>query len=150
MPVAIDFSYVLFMGTQESCNFSEPEMIHNEKQSVAVQVIHEDSENGDSENADSENEEWMYPGQVNFEEHKREHNRQVAAELELIKKLRSEKREKAMDHEAVAIMEKMEQMKKQGEDPCLHFEGDTDVEEFFDDVETENDIETNEEAVEDD
>src|SRR4051812_22713529 len=91
----------------------EPEMIHNKKQSVAVQVIHEDSENGDSENADSENEEWMYPGQVNLEEHKREHNRQVAAELELINKLRSEKREKAMDHEAVAIMEKMEQMKKQ-------------------------------------
>ncbi|KAM0822427.1 hypothetical protein ACQ4PT_071500 [Festuca glaucescens] len=60
-----------------------------------------------------------------------EREKEIAAELELMRELRKQKKQKSESPENVAILEKLRQKKQEREDPFLHFEGDTDVEEIY-------------------
>ena len=59
-----------------------------------------------------------------------EHNKGVA-ELESIQKIKMQKKEVMADPEDLEIIGKLSQQKTQRNDPFMHFEGDTDVEEMY-------------------
>ncbi|KAM0847657.1 hypothetical protein ACQ4PT_054877 [Festuca glaucescens] len=112
--VAVDYSDVMYVGTQQSCN------IQKCKQVVPL---------SDDDDA------FFYPCQYKPEEH----NIKVAEELELMRELKRQKLAKEHDPEVAEIMEKMNRQKRQRDDPYMHYEGDTDVEEVFEDEEEDSD-----------
>jgi hypothetical protein len=61
----------------------------------------------------------------------KDHGVGVAAEIELMTKLRREKKEAEKDPKNVDIEEQLMQQKKQRQHPDQPIEGDTDVEEFY-------------------
>ena len=113
IPVAVDYSDMLYVGTQQSCNQFKAKT--SQFVPVDVDVLSDDDE------------QWFDDGQYRPEDH----NRMVQEELELVKKLKRKKMEKAPTVEEVEILERLAMHKKQKEDPFLHYEGDTDVEELF-------------------
>ncbi|KAM0866725.1 hypothetical protein ACQ4PT_042449 [Festuca glaucescens] len=134
--VAIDYTDVLYIGTQQSCNLKKG------KEVVTV----DDSEDELLDVNGSEDEDFYYDiGQYIPEEIAAEREKAIAAELELIQLLRKQKKQKAESPDNVAILEKLRQQKQQREDPYLHFEGDNDVEEIYepeDESEEEDNVET--------
>ena len=62
----------------------------------------------------------------------------VEEEVVLVKKLKRQKKEREADPELVEILEKMRRQKMQREDIFSHFEGDTDVEEIYEEDEEED------------
>ncbi|KAM0836980.1 hypothetical protein ACQ4PT_061964 [Festuca glaucescens] len=107
VPVAIDLTDVLYVGTQQSCNVPKG-------MQVPVDIM------SDDEDA------FFYPCQYNLEER----NRLVAEEYELMHKLKRQKKEKEPDEEVVQIMHKLDEERKRRSNPAMHYEGDTDVEEI--------------------
>jgi hypothetical protein len=118
-PVAIDYSEVLYVGTQQSCNLGKGKEVVPYLD-VPIDVVHSDDEI------------W---GPLNTGQYvPDDHNKAVEAELELIRKLKRE-REEEETPEDIYIQEKLSQQKKQRLDPEMHIEGDTDVEELYEDEE---------------
>jgi hypothetical protein len=128
VPVAIDYTDVLYIGTQQSCNM---------KKKKGKEVIAVDDIEGDVQDVFSSEDEDLYfnTGEYRPELRAEERARGIAAELELIQKLKKQKKEAEMRPEDADILEKLAEQKKQREDPFLHFEGDTDVEELFEEEE---------------
>ncbi|KAM0829400.1 hypothetical protein ACQ4PT_066876 [Festuca glaucescens] len=116
IPVAVDYSDVMYVGTQQSCSMQKGKEI----------VPLSDDEDG-----------FFYPCQFKPEEH----NRAVTEELELMRELKRQKLAKEEDPEVAHIMEKMNRQKKQRDDPYMHYDGDTDVEELYEDEEESSDDE---------
>ncbi|KAM0836781.1 hypothetical protein ACQ4PT_062089 [Festuca glaucescens] len=116
VPVAIDLTDVLYVGTQQSCNVPKG-------MQVPVDIM------SDDEDA------FFYPCQYNLEER----NRLVAEEYELMHKLKRPKKEKEPDEEVVQIMHKLDEERKRRSNPAMHYEGDTDVEEIYEEEEEESD-----------
>ncbi|KAM0871734.1 hypothetical protein ACQ4PT_039188 [Festuca glaucescens] len=116
VPVAIDLTDVLYVGTQQSCNVPKG-------MQVPVDIM------SDDEDA------FFYPCQYNLEER----NRLVAEEYELMHKLKRQKKEKEPDEEVVQIMHKLDEERKRRSNPAMHYEGDTDVEEIYEEEEEESD-----------
>ncbi|CAM0945121.1 unnamed protein product [Alopecurus aequalis] len=116
VPVAVDISEVVYIGTQQSCNFQYGKC----SEDIPVDVI-------SGEDVMSDEEDFYYDrGEYNHEEH----NRMVQHELDLVEKLQREKRAREPDAETEEIMEMLSKKKKK-RDTVLHYEGDTDVEEFY-------------------
>ncbi|KAM0821169.1 hypothetical protein ACQ4PT_031071 [Festuca glaucescens] len=116
VPVAIDLTDVLYVGTQQSCNVPKG-------MQVPIDIM------SDDEDA------FFYPCQYNLEER----NRLVAEEYELMHKLKRQKKEKEPDEEVVQIMHKLDEERKRRSNPAMHYEGDTDVEEIYEEEEEESD-----------
>jgi len=106
-PVAMDMSECLYIGTQQSCNFGLGKPADYDK--VVDEVDSDD--------------EWMHELQHDY---KADHDKAVASELEYIKEL---KRKRQGGHDG-------HNNKKRGESP-VHFEGETDVEELYEEEEEE-------------
>jgi hypothetical protein len=132
-PVAMDYSDVIFLGTQQSCNMDKGKgKMTADYEVVPVQVI------------DPE-EDLIWSGRNIGEYRPEDHFSGLAEEYELMKKLKRQKKEAELDPESVLIADLLRKQKKARADPELHFEGDTNVEEIF---EVESDS-SNEEEYED-
>ncbi|KAM0857193.1 hypothetical protein ACQ4PT_048645 [Festuca glaucescens] len=133
-PVAIDYSDVLYIGTQQSSNMNKgkaKEVVESDEDEEDLEDGYDsDNEVDDNEVDDNEGGYMYYDGEYRPELAAAEREAAIEAELELMKKLRKQRhaRENAENEE---IMEKLNKMKEQKADPFLHFEGDTDVEEMF-------------------
>ncbi|KAM0912473.1 hypothetical protein ACQ4PT_012773 [Festuca glaucescens] len=133
-PVAIDYSDVLYIGTQQSSNMNKgkaKEVVESDEDEEELEDGYDsDKEVDDNEVDDNEGGYMYYDGEYRPELAAAEREVAIEAELELMKKLRKQRhaRENAENEE---IMEKLNKMKEQKADPFLHFEGDTDVEEMF-------------------
>ena len=106
-PVAVDYSDVVYIGTQQSCNMVKGKgkgIVSGE--SVAVEIL------------DTEDDDDMFCN-----------NEKTLQEDELIRKLKRQ-REEAEDPKEILIMKKLQIMKKQRDDPAEHIEGETNVEEL--------------------
>jgi hypothetical protein len=135
-PVAIDYSDVLYMGTQQSSNMSKGKRKVS-YEVVPVGVIEEDDM-------------FMWEGKQIGEYNPEDHDKGIAEELELIKQLKRQKKEAAEEQQKDKQKQKMKLKEKDNEDSDdedIHIEGDTDVEEFF---EGEEDSEQEEEEDEGD
>ncbi|KAM0904204.1 hypothetical protein ACQ4PT_018170 [Festuca glaucescens] len=95
---------------------------------VAIDYTDEDEEEMEDVNV-SDDEDFYYDGEYRVDLRAAERKAAIAAELELIQKLK--KQRQADNPENKEIMEKLNRMKEQRADPFLHFEGDTDVEEMY-------------------
>jgi hypothetical protein len=115
-PVAMDYTDVVYMGTQQSCNMEKG------KRKACSQIVHVDVLDEDD---------LIWSGRNIGEYRPEDHGVGVAVEIELMKKLRREKKEAEKDPENVDIEEQLMQQKKQRQHPDQHIEGDTDVEEFY-------------------
>ena len=110
-PVAVDFTDALHVGTQQSSN------MHKGVECVYLE----------------EDEEFYYDmGEYRPEER----DKQLAEELEAVKQIQEKNRKgKGIaveeDSEEKQILKILQQQKKQRDDPFMHFEGDTDVEELY-------------------
>ncbi|KAM0849442.1 hypothetical protein ACQ4PT_053734 [Festuca glaucescens] len=135
-PVAIDYSDVLYLGTQQSSNSNMNK--GKGKEVVESDEDEEDLEDGydsdkdvdDNEVGDNEGGYMYYDGEYRPELAAAQREAAIEAELELMRELRK-KRHAAQNAENEEIMEKLQKVKEQKADPFLHFEGDTDVEEMF-------------------
>ncbi|KAM0913460.1 hypothetical protein ACQ4PT_012160 [Festuca glaucescens] len=97
-PLAIDYTDVLYIGTQQSCNL---------KKGKEVFTV-DDSEDELLDVNASEDEDFYYDiGQYRPEERAAEREKAIAAELELIQLLRKQKKQKAESPDNVAILEKL-------------------------------------------
>ncbi|KAM0916913.1 hypothetical protein ACQ4PT_009918 [Festuca glaucescens] len=120
-PVAIYYTDVLYIGTQQSCNM---------KKGKGKEVVELDEDEEEMEDVNvSDDEDFYYDGEYRVDLRAAEREAAIAAELELIQKLK--KQRQAENPENEEIMEKLNRMKEQRADPFLHFEGDTDVEEMY-------------------
>jgi hypothetical protein len=118
-PVAMDYSDVIFLGTQQSCNMDKGKgKMTADYEVVPVQVM------------DPE-EDLIWSGRNIGGYRLEDHFNGLAEEYELMKKLRRQKKEAELDPESVLIADLLKKQKKAKDDPELHFEGDTDVEEIF-------------------
>jgi hypothetical protein len=115
IPIAIDYSNVLYLRTQQSSN------VQKKKKPIVCL---------DSDNEFSGDELFYSRGEYNLEEH----NKGVQRDLELIKKIKKEKHikkeklEEIRDLEEEAILERMRQENMARSDSFQHYEGDTNVE----------------------
>jgi hypothetical protein len=118
-PVAMDYSDVIFLGTQQSCNMDKGKgKITAYYEVIPVQEI------------DPE-EDLIWSGRNIGEYRPEDHFNGLAEEYELMKKLKRQKKEAELDQESVLIADLLKKQKKARDDPELHFEGDRDVEEIF-------------------
>ncbi|CAM0873900.1 unnamed protein product [Alopecurus aequalis] len=115
-PVAMDYSDVIFLGTQQSTSHIPGKKLFG---------VQDDSDTDSHADSEGESEGDFY----DMGEYKPgDHEKGVAEELELINAL---KKKKAIDPEREAILNELEKQKKAREDPFLNYEGDTDVEELY-------------------
>jgi hypothetical protein len=115
--VAIGYTDVIYLGTQQSCNMDKG------KRKASSQIVPFDV-------VDSEDD--LIWSRRNIGEYRpQDHGVRVAVEIELMKKLRRDKKEAEQDPENDAIEEKLMQEKKQRQHLDHHIEGDTNVEEFY-------------------
>jgi hypothetical protein len=133
-PVAIDYSDVLYMGTQQSSNMSKGKRKVS-YDVVPVGVIEEDDL-------------FMWEGKQIGEYNPEDHDKGIAEELELIKKLKRQKKEVAekQKDKQKQKMKLKEKEKDDSDDEDIHIEGDTDVEEFFEGEEDSEEEEEEDEA----
>jgi hypothetical protein len=132
-PVAVDYSDVLYIGTQQSCILDKGK---------GKEVVTEDFVPVDIIDSDDETFGWRNMGQFNPEDH----NRLVEAEFQLLKDLKR-KRKEAESTVDVDIVAKLAHKKKQRDHPDMHIEGDTDVEELFEEEEDSEEEEMQEEDI---
>ncbi|KAM0850096.1 hypothetical protein ACQ4PT_053296 [Festuca glaucescens] len=128
-PMAIDYTDVLYIGTQQSSNMNKgkvKEVVESDEDEEEL----EDGYDSDKEADDNEGGYMYYDGEYIPELVAAEREAAIEAELEQMKKLRKQ-RHATENAENEEIMEKLKKMKEQKADPFLHFEVDTDVEEMF-------------------
>jgi hypothetical protein len=108
----------MYLGTQQISNFS------NEKaKEVGHLVLEEEALDQDD---------LYYSGEM---ENVAVNNIVVPEEEKSRKKLFKEKKASVPDAEEEEILEQMKQQKMQRDDPFLHYEGDIDIEEFYEESE---------------
>ncbi|KAK1650008.1 hypothetical protein QYE76_067813 [Lolium multiflorum] len=132
-PVAIDYSDVLYIGTQHSSTMNKgkgKEVAESDQDEDLEDGYDSDKEVNYNEVGEYEGEYMYYDGEYRPELAAAEREAAIEAELELMRELRK-KRHAAQNAENEEIMEKLQKMKEQKADPFLHFEGDTDVEDIF-------------------
>jgi hypothetical protein len=132
-PVAIDYSDVVYIGTQHSSTMNKgkgKEVAESDQDEDLEDGYDSDKEVNDNEVGEYEAEYMYYDGEYRPELAAAEREAAIEADLELMREFRK-KRHAAQNAENEEIMEKLQKMKEQKADPFLHFEGDTDVEEIF-------------------
>jgi hypothetical protein len=136
-PVAMDYSDVIYLGTQQSCNMDKGKGKRIIDYGVVpVQMI--------------DPEEDLIWSRRNIGEYRPEdHFNGLAEEYELMKKLKRQKKEAELDPESILIADLLKKQKKARVNPDLHFEGDTDVLEIFEAESDSSDEEEYEEQEED-
>ena len=108
-PVAVDYSDVLFLGTQQSSNRPKGKAV------ASVDV------NSDDEEEIGFTDDFVFDFPAFRPE---EHNIAVQEELDLIEKLKSQKRQREVDEEDTklqAILKRLREIKRQREDPLEKF-----------------------------
>ena len=118
-PVAVDYSHILFVGTQQSCNMEKGKAV-DPGNSVPLH-----SEDDHSEDNPGDDDDMFYMGEYRPVEH----DKAIAEEQEYIRELKR-KREEIVDPEELLMVEKMQADKRQREDLEEHIEAETDVEEL--------------------
>ncbi|KAM0929547.1 hypothetical protein ACQ4PT_001592 [Festuca glaucescens] len=124
-PVAIDYSDVLYIGTQQSSTLNKgkaKEVAESDEDEDLEDGYDSDKEVNDNEVGENEGEYMYYDGEYRPELAAAEREAAIEAELELMRELRK-KRHAAQNAENEEIMEKLQKMKEQKADPFLHFEG---------------------------
>ncbi|KAK1646972.1 hypothetical protein QYE76_064777 [Lolium multiflorum] len=132
-PVAIDYSDVVYIGTQHSSTMNKGKgklVAESDEDEDLEDRYDSDKEINDNEVGEYEAEYMYYDGEYRPELAAAEREAAIEADLELMREFRK-KRHAAQNAENEEIMDKLQKMKEQKADPFLHFEGDTDVEEIF-------------------
>ncbi|KAK1612712.1 hypothetical protein QYE76_036385 [Lolium multiflorum] len=132
-PVAIDYSDVVYIGTQHSSTMNKGKgklVAESDEDEDLEDGYDSDKEINDNEVGEYEAEYMYYDGEYRPELAAAEREAAIEADLELMREFRK-KRHASQNAENEEIMDKLQKMKEQKADPFLHFEGDTDVEEIF-------------------